>query len=63
MSDSLNPDGTYNGVKIMARLSGLSEAEVKWTFYRFKHLMQVQKKTKDEAKAIITEESKTKPWE
>jgi hypothetical protein len=58
-----NPDGTYNGVKVMAALSGLSEAEVAWTFNRLKHLLHVEKKSADEAKAIVAEECKSKPWE
>lgn len=58
-----NPDGTYNGVKTMAALSGLSEAEVEWTFKRIRALIVDQKKAAAEAKAIVGEEAKSKPWE
>lgn len=57
-----NPDGTYNGVAMMAAMSRLSEAEVEWTFRRLKVLLVDRKMSKEEAKAIVAEESKTKPW-
>jgi ribosomal protein L17 len=37
-NDIRNPDGTYNGVKAMAQLSGLSEEEIRWTWERAKEL-------------------------
>lgn len=58
-----NPNGTYNGVKAMSDLSGLSEAEVLWTFNRIKHLIQVDKMPRLEAVAKVKEEGKSKPWE
>jgi TRAP-type C4-dicarboxylate transport system permease large subunit len=58
-----NPDGTYDGIKMLAAMSGLSEAEVAWTAKRLKHLMHVEKKTKEEAKAVVAQESKSRPWE
>jgi hypothetical protein len=38
MDDIRNSDGTYNGVKAMAQLSGLSEEEIRWTWERAKEL-------------------------
>lgn len=58
-----NPDGTYNGVKTMAALSGLSEAEVLWTFNRLQQLIVREKKPAAEARAVVREEAKAKPWE
>jgi hypothetical protein len=57
-----NPNGTYNGVQMLADISGLSLAEVQWTANRLKHLLRVEKKSKIEAKAIVKAESATKPW-
>lgn len=63
MEQFRNPNGTFNGVKAMAAMTGLSEAEIAWTADRIKHLMHVQKKPKAEALAIVREEGKDKPWE
>jgi hypothetical protein len=63
MSKYQNPDGTYNLTGILASLSGLSEAEVRWTALRLQHLMKVEGKSKEEAKAIVAEEGKSRPWE
>lgn len=52
----------YNGVEIMARLSGLSEAEVLWTFNRLKALL-AEGKTREEARAIVAREVNSRPWE
>lgn len=57
-----NPNGTYNGVQMLADISGLSPAEVQWTANRFKHLLHVEKRSKIEAKAIVNAESANKPW-
>lgn len=57
-----NANGTYNGVTAMAELTGLSAAEIKWTFERLRQLMHVDKKPKDEALVIVKEEAKGKPW-
>lgn len=45
-----NIDGTYNGVTLMSEISGLSQAEIRWTWERLRHLMHVDGKSKDEAK-------------
>jgi len=58
-----NGDGTYNGVKMLAHISGLSEAEVAWTAARLKQLMVVEKMPRVEAKRIVANESRTRPWE
>lgn len=57
-----NPDGTYNGVAIMAELSGLTQAEVAWTFGRLKQLMTIERRPREEAKAIVQSEARSKPW-
>lgn len=56
-----NPDGTYNGAKALAKLTGLSEAEIEWTWTRMKALI-AEGKPIHEAKTILEEESKGKPW-
>ena len=58
-----NPDGTYNGVTAMAELSGLSAAEIRWTFERLKHLIHAEGKDKEAAKEIVKTESAGRPWE
>lgn len=59
-----NPDGkTYNGVALLADISGLSQAEIRWTADRLKHLMHVEKRSKDEAKEIVRREAAGKPWQ
>lgn len=60
--DCRNQDGTTNGVKLMARLSGLSEAEIAWTWNRMKEL-RGQGMSADEAKAQIKTECASRPWE
>ncbi len=58
-----NPDGkTFNGVKMFAELTGVSEAEIQWTFDRLKQLQVVEGKSKEDAKRIVTEEARLKPW-
>lgn len=57
-----NPNGTYNGAQMLADVSGLSIAEIRWTADRFKQLLHVEKRSKAEAKAIVKAESATKPW-
>lgn len=51
-----NSDGTYNGVKMMAQLSGLSEEEIKWTWDRLKEL-KAQGVPTDQAKKIVHQEN------
>jgi hypothetical protein len=63
MRDVRNPNGTYNGIAILARLSGLSEAEVAWTAERLRHLRLVEGRTVEEAKAIVAAECQARPWE
>lgn len=60
-----NPDGTYHLGRVFESLTNgkISSAEIMWMANRLKHLMHVEKKTKDEAKAIVKEEARTKPWE
>lgn len=60
--DHRNANGTYNGVAIFAEITGLPEAEILWTFNRLKSLMS-DGASKDEAKRIVTEEARQKPWE
>ena len=61
MKEFQNPNGTYNGVKMFASLTGLSEAEITWTFNRLKQLA-AEGKLHEERKAIVAEEVKRKPW-
>lgn len=56
-----NGDGTYNGVKLFAELTGLPEAEIAWMGRRAKELY-AEGKTRDEVKRTLTEEGRTKPW-
>ncbi len=58
-----NPDGTYNGTAAFASLTGIPPAELAWTAKRLMHLMKVDGKGKDEAKAIVATEAKGRPWE
>lgn len=63
MKQWLNPDGkTYNGAQMLADLTGLTMAEITWTAARLKQLMTIQGMGKEEAKYIVSEESKLKPW-
>lgn len=57
-----NPDGTYNGEKLFSKITRLGEDEIAWTFERLKYLIHVKKMTSNEAKAIVAEEAKSKPW-
>lgn len=58
-----NADGkTFNGIAMMADLTGLSQAEVRWTADRLKQLMLVEGKSKDEALAIVKAEAADRPW-
>ncbi|HEY9550626.1 MAG TPA: hypothetical protein VIR45_14105 [Kiloniellaceae bacterium] len=58
-----NPDGTWNGAGVFAEITGLSQAEVQWTFDRLKHLMIVERRPRSEAKSIVSREAKGRPWE
>ena len=63
MSAFRNPNGTYDGAAMLSAASGISRDEIMWTFERLKHLMHVEGKSKDEAKAIVADEGRSKPWE
>lgn len=63
MNEFRNPNGTYNGVAMLAKLSGLPEKEIAWTAARIKQLMAVEGKPKSEALSILREEAKAKPWD
>lgn len=63
VEDFKNPDGkTYDGAGFLAALSGLDKAEIMWMADRLKHLMHVEKLSKEAAKEIVSKEGKTKPW-
>lgn len=56
-----NPDGTWDGIAVMCRLSGLSRAEVEWTWARVQTLNS-QGYTRKEALAKIRAERESSPW-
>jgi hypothetical protein len=53
---------TYNGVEMLADLSGLSREEITWTANRVKQLIHDEGKSKEESHSIVKEERKNKPW-
>lgn len=57
-----NPNGTYNGVQMLADLSGLPYGEVEWTAKRLQELIRGGKSAA-EAKAIVKTEAASRPWE
>lgn len=57
-----NANGTYNGVKALSALTGLSEAEVKWTDQRIKELVVDLKIPRAQAVAQVRREAESKPW-
>jgi hypothetical protein len=57
-----NQDGTYNGIALLAAMSGLEQREVQWTADRIRQLMVVEKRPREEAVATVTEECKGKSW-
>jgi hypothetical protein len=58
-----NPDRpTYNGAAMLADATGLSQAEIVWTWERLKQLHQVEGRPMSEVKQIVAEESKSRPW-
>lgn len=63
MEKHRNADGTYNGVAVMAEMTGLGEIEVRWVFQRIKQLIRVEGKTRAEAVAMVKAESVDRPWE
>lgn len=56
-----NENGTFNGIKMLADLSGRPEPEVAWIADRVKTLM-AEGKTKDQITPILNEEAKAEPW-
>lgn len=62
LAESKNPDGTFNGIKALAVMSGLDEAEIAWMADRMRFLIHTQGKNKSEAKSIVTNEARAKPW-
>lgn len=57
-----NGDGTYDGAQMLADLSGLTRAEIDWTWKRLKELLDSGMSRK-EAKAKVGAEAVTRPWE
>jgi hypothetical protein len=48
--------------ELLAKLSGLSVAEVRWSMLRYGELTRGQGLSREDAKSILREEMKTKPW-
>lgn len=57
-----NPNGTYDGASAMAAMTGLSRAEILWTWERMRTL-RAAGLGKEEAKEVIENEQIKKPWE
>ena len=57
-----NPSGTYNGVAMLAELSGLDPRYVAWAAQRLTELMKGQGMPKDKALAVLHVEKAGKPW-
>jgi hypothetical protein len=61
--DFKNPDGeTYNGLKLVAAMSGLSDAEIMWTLSRLKEL-RANGTPRHLQNDIIKTEAISKLWE
>ena len=58
-----NPDGTYHLGRVFEQLTGglISSEETMWMAYRLRDLIS-RGKSKEEAKAIVAEEAKSRPW-
>lgn len=56
-----NPDGTWNGVATMALITGLSEAEIRWTWDRLSAMLK-SGMDKQEALRLVKEQAKEQPW-
>lgn len=55
-----NGDGTYNGIAVLSKLSGLSYDEIEWMAKRTMELRgQYSKET---VVAMIKDEARSKPW-
>lgn len=61
ISDFANGDGTYNGVALLAALTGMPASEVAWTAERIKALT-AQSLPRPYIHAVVTEERKSEPW-
>lgn len=58
-----NTDGkTYNGVAMLAEVTGLSYNEIAWTAARIKELMLTEGKSRREAIEAVKVEAASKPW-
>ena len=56
-----NPDGTWNGAATMALITGLSEAEIRWTWDRLSAMLK-SGMDKQEAMRLVKEQAKEQPW-
>jgi hypothetical protein len=56
-----NPDGSFDGIRMLSALSGLDQREVKWTFNRMKELSAAGHGD-DERKRIVKDEAISMPW-
>lgn len=56
------PDGSYNGLLLMASLTGLSTEEVAWTWKRIQQLVQERCMSKEAVLLQVKEEAKAQPW-
>ena len=56
-----NPDGSFNGARLLAAMAGTSEAGVLWRWRRIKEL-KTQGLDVETIKKQVTEEAKLKPW-
>lgn len=57
-----NPDGTYHLGRALAPITGLSSEEIMWMAARMQELLKGGA-SREEAKAIVHEEGKARPWE
>jgi hypothetical protein len=57
-----NENGTYNGVRALSAISGLSTAEVEWTWRRMVELKNTGLSS-DAIKATLKAEAAARPWE
>lgn len=55
--------GIPSVLDIFNQMTGLSREEIRWTFNRLHDLMILQGLPKEQAKAIVREESSQRPWE
>lgn len=57
-----NENGTVNGAAFFADVTGISQAEIMWTFNRLKEL-KAAGHSKEEMTRIVADECKSRPWE